>query len=196
MKKRGLSFPLHKEDIMGWFKDVFKNPIKRIEKDINNTINTDKLVKNIGGTFKKAGQQFDQNMKNFGKDINWNSVREGVAAAGIAIAALYTGGAAYGALAGTGAAAGGAAAVGSSVGAAIIANQAIQGYSGAELKKDTIKAEAEYNAQVQKAEADALRKRKANLLSTKKQLSPKIGKSYIMGGAGGSDDILTTNKLG
>lgn len=162
------------------------NPFKSIKKS----------AKSFEGFVSHAGKQFDQNMKNFGKDINWTSVREGVAAAGIAIAALYTGGAAYGALAGTGAAAGGAAAVGSTVGGAVIANQAIQGYSGAELKKDTIKAESEYNAQVQKAEADALRKRKANLLSTKKQLSPKIGKSYIMGGAGISEDILTTNKLG
>lgn len=162
------------------------NPFKSIKKS----------AKSFEGFVSHAGKQLNQNMKNFGEDINWTSIREGVTAAGIAAAAIYTGGAAYGALAGTGAAASGAAAVGSSVGTAIIANQAIQGYSGAELKKDTIKAEAEYNAQVQKAEADALRKRKANLLSTKKQLSPKIGKSYIMGGAGSSEDILTTNKLG
>lgn len=171
------------------------NPFKSIKKS----------AKSFEGFVSHAGKQFDQNMKNFGKDINWTSIREGVIAAGLTALAIYGGGAAYGLLAGTEAAAagtaaaataGGAAALGSTVGGAVIANQAIQGYSGAELKKDTIKAEAEYNAQVQKAEADALRKRKANLLSTKKQLSPKIGKSYIMGGAGISEDILTTNKLG
>lgn len=161
------------------------NPFKSIKKS----------AKSFEGFVSHAGKQLDQNLKNFGEDINWTSIREGVTAAGIAAAAIYIGGAAYGAVAGTGAKATAAAALGSAAAGSIVANQAIKGFSGEEQRKDVARAEAEYNAKIQKAEAEALQKRKANLLSTKKQLSPKVGKSYVMGGAG-QDDILTTNKLG
>lgn len=142
------------------------NPFKSIKKS----------AKSFEGFVSHAGKQFDQNMKNFGKDINWTENRGTIIGT---VAGLLTGGLG----AGVGAAITGAAA-GASVGSKIDEKN---------IAKDK---QEQYDAQVQKAEADAFRKRKANLLSTKKQLSPKIGKSYIMGGAGSSEDILTTNKLG
>lgn len=142
------------------------NPFKSIKKSWDS----------VDGFFSHAADQYKQNMKNLGDKWNWTENRGTIIGT---VAGLLTGG--LGAGIGTMIT---AASVGASVGSKIDEKN---------IAKDK---QEQYDAQVQKAEADALQKRKANLLSTKKQLSPRIGKSYVMGGAGGSEDILTTNKLG
>lgn len=111
--------------------------------------------------------------------------KEAVTVGGIAAATLLTGGAAAGALGFAGTA---SALTGTTAFLGATAATGIAGYTGAKnasIAEEERKAQAAYQAEVNKANAQEERNRRANLLSLRKSLQPTLSRSS-QGGGGGS----------
>lgn len=155
------------------------------------------------GVTKKIGHEIDKHVFNDQWTKGW---RQGVTVAGIAAAAILTGGAAAGALgaSGVGAGATAAGAAGAAAGAtgagALAGAGAVAGYAAAAgiaagaygakqghdtyvARRDQAKAEVEANVAAAEAERQATAERTAQLKGLKKQLVPALRGSLYKGAA-------------
>lgn len=177
---------------------LYKEPTRLVRNIANETQNI--FQDTVGNVGEALGHETYNAVHKAGHEISnaWTGgLRDAAIYGGLTAGLLVSGGAIAGALGAGGLASAGAgvsSVLGSATGLTAIASSAVTGGSAQYTEKKTAEANAVYQRQVAKANAEALEERKASLLKTKKALTPNLTRAS-QGGFGGSNEELSV-KLG
>lgn len=149
-------------------------------------------IKKVGKSIEHGVSEAWEKTEQIASDFWEHGGKEAVTVGGIAAAALLTGGAAAGALGFTGVS---SALTGTTAFLGATAATGVAGYTGAKnatVAEEERKAQAAYQAEVNKVNAQEERTRRANLLSLRKSLQPTLSRSSQGGGGSVVDDSRGT----